>query len=83
MTDPINIPPTPLPKRKVVTISQVVPPVDPVVRSIARPDAFMKPIGNNKAKGRGTPETRVRMSNPNPNTRQRKRKADPRRVHWL
>lgn len=50
-----------------------------VERSIARPDAFMKP----GVVGRGTNAVRIRMSNPNPKSaRPRKRKRDPRAVNF-
>lgn len=50
-----------------------------VERSIARPDAFMKP----GTVGRGTNAVRIRLANPNPKSaRPRKRKRDPRAVNF-
>ena len=71
----IEIPNYPAQKKEDVPIKQ-----SAVERSIAKPDAFMKPASIGKANGRGTNATRIRMSNPNP--KQRRRKRDPRDVSF-
>ena len=79
METTVTIPTYPAPKSEPVPIKQQT----AVERSIAKPDAFMKPCSVGKAAartGRGTPETRIRMTNPNP--KQRKRKRDPRDVKF-
>jgi len=57
--------------------------VDPVARSLAKDDAFMKPATVGKAPGRGTPSTRVRLTNEKPKGRPRKRKLDYRAVSFF
>jgi hypothetical protein len=78
MSIEISIPNQPILPKEKVPIQQTA-----VERSIAKPDAFMKPcsVGKPAARtGRGTPETRIRMTNPNP--KQRKKKRDPRDVRF-
>jgi hypothetical protein len=56
--------------------------VDPVARSIAKPDAFSKPASMGKP---GTPtnaNTRIRTMNFK-KSRGRKRRPDPRNVHYF
>lgn len=76
----IAIPNYPQPKKEDVPIR-----IDPVARSLAKPDAFMKPGTIGKVgRGRGTPETRIRLTNEKPKSfRQRRRKRDPRDVHFF
>jgi hypothetical protein len=73
----IPVPSTPDQKKEPVPILN-----EAVSRSLAKPDAFMKP--GSIGKGRGTNETRIRMTNTKPKSgRQRKRKRDPRDVHYF
>lgn len=68
-----NIPVVPLPK----------PPVDPVQRSIAKPDAFAKPAAF-KAKPSPKANQRVRtMDWKRTRGRPRKRPFDPRKIHFF
>lgn len=54
--------------------------VDPVARSIAREDAFMKP--GSIGKGSGNRGVRVRLTNQRPPGRPKRRKRDPRDVRF-
>jgi hypothetical protein len=74
----IEIPSYPTLKKEPVTLH-----VDPVARSIAKPDAFMKPGTIGKPTGRGSPSTRIRLTNEKKIGRPRKRKRDYRDVQYL
>lgn len=56
-------------------------PLTAVERSLLKPDAFMKPIGNTRS-APGSKMTRVRMSNPDPRIRLKKRR-DKRNVQFF
>lgn len=77
MSNTIADEPQPAQKKQDVPIK-----VDPVARSIARPDAFMKPGSVGKSNGRGSNAVRVRMSNPNRKGRTKKFNRDYRDVQF-
>jgi hypothetical protein len=58
--------------------------VDPVARSLAREDAFMKPgrVGHAKVGAPKGDRVRVRLTNQRPPGRPRKRPRDPRDVKY-
>lgn len=75
----VEIPNYPEPKKDPVPIVNAT-----VAKSIARPDAFMKPATIGKQGGRGTNETRIRLTNQRQpgRPRKRKRKRDVRDVKF-
>ena len=81
MSDTIPVPSQPERKPDAVAINQ-----DPVARSLAREDAFMKPahIGKSVAKPAAKSDrVRVRLTNQRPPGRPRTRKRDPRDVKFF
>lgn len=61
---------------------EVKPPVDPVARSLAKPDAFAKPGHIGAAKSVGS-KVRVRLTNEKVRGRPRKHRRDPRDVKFF